>query len=327
MKRLTLLTLLAVLLGGNCNVILAAGPPAGAGQTSYKEKLSAKLGKKPVVAVSVLQFNNVTIQKWLGAMREASDFHGIDLRVADGQNDAARQSDQNDNFIAQKVDLILIDPVDAKGILPVVARINRASIPVINFDVRAEGGQFATFVGHDWLMSGIMSGLQIVDATGGEGNVVLVEGSPGTDAQFSRTKGIELVLSLYPKLKIVAKQPGYFNRTEGLKATESLLQAQKHIDVFYYQNDEMYFGGIKAIEAAGRRNEMKILSVDGNPEALQAIQKGDLDYEVVGQFYLQGWLVMEAAAKVLAGEQVPAVFPVKLYMADKTNAGNVPPAW
>ena len=90
--------------------------------------------------------------------------------------------------------------------MPVVNRMNEAGIPAINFDVKAAGGRFITFVGHDWLMSGIMSGLQIVDASGGEGNVVLIEGSPGTDAQFNRTKGIELVLSAYPKLKIVAKQ-------------------------------------------------------------------------------------------------------------------------
>ena len=84
-----------------------------------------------------------------------------------------------------------------------------------------------------------------------------------------------------------------------------MLQANKDIDVIYFQNDEMYFGGMKAIEASGRRGEMKIVSVDGNPEALAAIQKGELDYEVVGQFNLQGWLVIETAAKVLAGEQVP----------------------
>ena len=57
---------------------------------------------------------------------------------------------------------------------------------------------------------------RIVAATNGKGNVVLVEGSPGTDAQFNRTKGIELVLSQYPDIKIIAKQPGYFNRDQGL---------------------------------------------------------------------------------------------------------------
>jgi len=63
MKRFLVFTLLALFLGGSASVTLAAGPSAGARQTSYKDKLSAKYGRKPVVAVSVLQFNNVTIQK------------------------------------------------------------------------------------------------------------------------------------------------------------------------------------------------------------------------------------------------------------------------
>ena len=98
-------------------------------------------------------------------------------------------------------------------------------------------------------------------------------------------------------------------------AIEKILEAHKKIDAWYFQNDEMFFGGIKAIKAAGRREQMKILSVDGNPEALRAIATGDLDYEVIGAFNLQGWLVMETAAKVLIGEKVPKQIVVPLSMA------------
>lgn len=328
MKTTILAGMVISLLALGGGLARADDPPPGASQESYKEQLLAKFGRPPVVAATVIQFNNVTIQRWMEEMKKAAAFHGIDLRLVDGQNDVARQSNQVDTFIAQKADCILVDPADAKGILPAVERIKKAGINcAVNFDTEAPEGDFDTYVGHNWLMAGIMSGLQIVDASGGAGNVVLVEGSPGTDAQFNRTKGIELVVAAYPNLKIIAKQPGYFNRDQGLQVTENLLQAHKDIDVIYFQNDEMYFGGIKAIEAAGRRNEMKILSVDGNPDALEAIKQGNLDYEVVGQFKLQGWLSVEAAAKVLLGEKVPRWTPVKLYMADKTNVERTPPGW
>ena len=329
MRWLLALGLLAAVLGGGTCATAVAAPPAGVDQNSYADQLFKKFGRKPVVTATVLQFNNVTIQRWMEAMKQAAEFEGIDLRIVDGQNDVARQTNQIDTFIAQKADCILVDPVDAKGIIPVVQRVHQAGIPVINYDTRVTDPsvKFDTYVGHDWLMAGIMSGLQMVQATGGAGNVVLVEGSPGTDAQFNRTKGIELVLSDYPNLKIVGKEPGYFNRAQGLKVTEDLLEAHKRIDVMYFQNDEMYFGGFSAIKAAGRRNEMKILSVDGNPDALAAIKKGDLDYEVVGQFKLQGWLTIEAAAKDLLGQKLPTWIPVELYLADKTNVDVVPPAW
>ena len=327
MKKLFLICIFAIFGIGGVGTAVAVDVPSAADQNSLADELYAKFGRKPVVGVSVMQFNNVTIQAWIEQMEGAAEFHGIDLRVVDGQNDAARQANQNDTFIAQNVDCILFDPVDAMAVIPVVKRANEAIDCVINIDVEAGGGEFASYIGHDWLMAGLMSGLQIIQATGGKGNVVLVEGAPGTNAQIMRTKGIEIVTALWPDLKIVGKQPGYFNRDGGLKVTEAMLAAHPKIDAMYFQNDEMYFGGYPAIVAAGRRDEMAILSVDGNPDAMERIKTGDLDYEVVGQFGLQGWLFIETTAKVLAGKKVLDWVPVNLYMADKSNVATTPSAW
>lgn len=287
-------------------------PPSGVGSVSYAQRLSAKFGRKPVVATSVVQFDNFTIQSWTDAMRRAADFHGIELIMLDGQNNPSLQAYQYDSFITQKVDLILVDPIDSKAIVSVVKKINEAGIPVINFDAPAAGGDFIAVVTMDWVMAGILSGVQIVAATRGKGNVVLIEGTPGFAAQFLRTQGVELVLSAYPEIRIVAKKTGMFSRAGGLSATEQLLREQQTIDVWYFQSDDMFLGGIQAIKAAGRRAGVKIISVDGNPEALRAMRVGDLDYEVIGGFNLQGWLVIETAAKVLIGEQVSKKVDVPL---------------
>ncbi len=290
-------------------------PPPDVSKDSYASKLQSKFGRKPVVATSVAQLANFTIKSRSDMMRRAADFHGIDLIMLDAQNNAALQASQYENFIGQHVDLILVEPVDEMAMVPVIRRINAANIPVINYCSPNDNYSYVTIVFMDWLMAGVMSGMQIVEATGGEGNVALVEGTPGFAPQFMRSRGIELVLSAYPGISIVARQTGMFNRSDGTKATARILEAHQKIDAWYFQNDEMFFGGIKAIKASGRRDQMKILSVDGNPEALRAISTGDLDYEVVGGFNLQGWLLIETAAKVLMGEKVPKQIVVPLSMA------------
>lgn len=290
-------------------------PPLDVGRDSYASKLQSKYGKKPVVATSVVHLANFAIKSRSDMMRRAADFHGIDLIMLDAQNNAAMQASQFENFISQNVDLILVEPVDEKLMVPVLKRINEAKIPLINYCSPSQYYDYITIVSMDWLIAGVMSGLQIVEATGGNGSVALVEGTPGFAAQFLRSRGIELVLSAYPGIKIVARQTGMFNRVDGRIATEKILETQQLIDAWYFQNDEMFFGGIEAIKTSGRRGQMKILSVDGNPEALRAIATGDLDYEVIGGFNLQGWLVMEAAAKVLMGENIPKQIVVPLSMA------------
>jgi LysR family transcriptional regulator, glycine cleavage system transcriptional activator len=290
-------------------------PPAGVSRDSYATKLQMKFGKKPVVATSVVQLANFTIKSRSDMMRRAADFHGIDLIMLDAQNNASTQASQYENFMTQQVDLILVEPVNEKSMIPVIRRINEAEIPVINYCAPSEYYDYAALVSMDWLMAGVMSGLQIVEATGGKGNVALVEGTPGFAPQFLRSRGVELVLSAYPGIKITARQTGMFNRVEGKIATEKILESPQQIDAWYFQNDEMFFGGIEAIKAAGRRDQMKIFSVDGNPEALRAIGTGDLDYEVIGAFNLQGWLILETAAKILMGEDVPKQMVMPLSMA------------
>src|SRR6476620_7503349 len=102
MKRIftvaLLFALMSVTFSGIGNLAVAAEPPPGVSKESYASKLLAKFGKKPTVAISVVQFNNVTIQSWMGAMRHAAELHGINLIIEDGQNDAAKQTGQYENF-------------------------------------------------------------------------------------------------------------------------------------------------------------------------------------------------------------------------------------
>ena len=290
-------------------------PPPDVSRQSYAARLMSKFGKKPVVATSVVQLANYTIKSRSDMMRRAADFHGIDLIMLDAQNSAGTQRSHYENFIKQEVNLILVEPIDEGLLEPVIKSVNEAGIPVINYCAATESYDYITVVSMDWLMAGVMSGLQIVEATGGRGNVALVEGPPGFAPQLLRSRGIELILSAYPEIKIAARQTGMFNRIDGMIATRKILETHCRIDAWYFQNDEMFFGGIEAIKASGRRDQMKILSVDGNPEALRAIATGDLDYEIIGAFNLQGWLVMETAAKVLMGESLPKRILVPLSMA------------
>ena len=85
----------------------------------------------------------------------------------------------------------------------------------------------------------------------------------------------------HPDIKVVAKIPADFNRAKGQEVTENILQRFKpgQLDAIYYMADEMPFGGLQAIKAAKRLHEFKIVSVDGEKEALDMVRAGDFDYE------------------------------------------------
>jgi ABC-type sugar transport system substrate-binding protein len=69
-----------------------------------------------------------------------------------------------------------------------------------------------------------------------------------------------------------------------MEVTETILQRYPKagdFNVIYYMNDEMALGGLQAIKAAGRLGEFKIISVDGEKEALDAVREGEINYEVM----------------------------------------------
>jgi ABC-type sugar transport system substrate-binding protein len=118
---------------------------------------------------------------------------------------------------------------------------------------------------------------------GGKGNLVVIEGTPGAGSTIDRGNAFYEVIAKHPDINIIAKIPADFNRAKGQEVTETVLQRfpKGEIDAIYYMADEMMFGGLQAIKAAGRQGEFKIISVDGQKEALDLVRSGEIDYNAM----------------------------------------------
>jgi ABC-type sugar transport system substrate-binding protein len=166
-----------------------------------------------------------------------------------------------------------------------VKKINHTGIPLVIADRRMQThGQnlkWQALVSWDMVKSGTIGGEQTVKAINGKGNIVVVEGTPGAGSTIDRGNAFYSVIAKYPDIKILAKIPADFNRAKGQEVTENILRRFKpgEIDAIYYMADEMLFGGLQAIKAANRLHEFKIVSVDGEKEALDMLRAGDFDYD------------------------------------------------
>ena len=151
----------------------------------------------------------------------------------------------------------------------------------------------------------------------GKGNVVMLEGIPGSSAARDRGKGFREGLKKYPGITLVASQTADFDRAKGLAVMENILQAQKKIDAVFAQNDEMALGAVQAIEAAKRDREMFVVGFDAIADALKAIREGRMAATIAQQPKEMGRLAVEAAATVLKGGAVPRFTPVPLRLVTK----------
>ena len=275
------------------------------------------------IGLSLSTLNNpffVTLRD--GAQAAADELGTVELVVVDSQDDPGTEAANMEDLIAQGVDAILVNPTDADAIVPSILAANDAGIPVFTVDRGANGGEVVSHIASDNVAGGRMAGEYLCEALGGEGNVVELEGIPGTSAARDRGAGFNAYLEEEcPGLTVVARQTANFNRAEGLTVFENILQAEEAIDGVFAHNDEMILGAIQAAEAAGRAEDIVFVGFDAIDDAVQAVRDGRLAATIAQQPAVMGQLGVETAAAYLAGEDVPEYIPVALRAVQKLTLG------
>lgn len=248
-----------------------------------------------------------------GAVGEAKKA-GINLIVLDSQNDPAKEIANVEDLLSKGVAAILINPTDSDAVGNAIKMANRAKIPVITLDRGANAGTVVSHIASDNVAGGKMAGKFIADKLGKKGNVVELEGIPGTSAARDRGKGFNEALK-GSAVKVVARQAADFDRTKGLNVMENILQSQPKIDAVFAHNDEMALGALRAVQAA--KKNIMVVGFDATDDAVKAVKDGKMSATVAQQPAFIGAKGVETAKAVLEGKKVQAYVPVGLKLIVK----------
>jgi ribose transport system substrate-binding protein len=272
------------------------------------------------LALSVSTLNNpffVTLRD--GAQAQAEEM-GVNLVVVDSQNDAATEASNIEDLIQRDVDALLINATDSDAVVPSVQKANEAGIPVFTIDRSAGGGEVVSHIASDNVAGGEMAGNYLAEQLDNSGNVVELQGIPGTSAARDRGEGFNNVMDQKDNIEVVARQAANFDRTEGLNVFQNILQAQPEIDGVFAHNDSMVLGAIQAAESADRAENIVFVGFDAIDDAVQAVKDGRLDATVAQQPAEMGRLGVETAMAYLDGSEVEDYVPVPLKLVTSENA-------
>jgi ribose transport system substrate-binding protein len=194
------------------------------------------------------------------------------VTVVSSKYDLNTQVGQIENFIANKVDMIVVNAADSKGIGPAVKKAQKAGIVVVAVDVVAEGADVTVM--SDNTMAGAESCKYIATQLQGKGNVVIVNGPP-VSAVMDRAAGCKAEFKKTPGIKILSdNQNAGGSRDGGMTTMSNLLAAYPKIDAVFAINDPTAIGAELAIRQA-KRSDVKLISgVDGAPDAERALKDG-----------------------------------------------------
>ncbi len=227
------------------------------------------------------------------------------------------QLSQIEDVVVKKPSAIVFTPVDYKAMVPGVEKINDAKIPVVNITDRSAGGKFVSFVGADDYSLGLETARYLLKTLGGKGNIVIIEGVKGSLTNVDRVRGFNDALKENPGAKLLASQPGNYQRLQALQVMENLMQANSQIDGVLAANDAMAAGAIEALDGAGRKAQ--VIGINGTKEAVDAIKTGKLLASGDYNGFVQGCVGTMIAIRSLRNEPVISEIVLKPTVITKDN--------
>ena len=281
-----ILAISCLLLGGGCGRQEPPGGPAGT-------------QKQMVVGVSLMNLSSEFIVMLNRAMSAKARELKVKLIATDAQRSPERQVQQVENFIAQKVDAIILNPCEVEASSPAVDKALAAGIPIVNVNSETRSSPTA-FVGSRDEESARIAMEFIARRLNGQGNVVMMQGFMGQAAQLKRDQGAREVLARQPGLKLIASQTAEWDRSKAMTLMENWVQAHgTKIQAVFAQNDEMGMGALLALEQARLKDKVIVASVDAISDALQAVKEGRLDATVFQDATGQGGMAVETAINIV----------------------------
>jgi ribose transport system substrate-binding protein len=276
-----------------------------------KEKKAEK-----IIGVSLLTKQHIFYKDLEEGLKNAASKYKIKLIIQSGEFDLATQTSQIEDFITQKVDAIIVCPVDSSGIGSAINSANKAGIPVFTADIAAKEGEVVSHIASDNVAGGRIAGEYMAEAIGRKGEIAIIDHPTVTSVQ-ERVRGFKEAISKYPNIKIVAQPTAEGQRAKATDVTENLLQAHPNLKGIFGINDDSALGALAAVKGANRK-DIIIIGYDATPEAQQEILSGGpLKADVIQYPKKIGETTIETVVKYLEGEKVPKLIPVEVGIVDK----------
>lgn len=238
--------------------------------------------------------------------------------IMDGKNDQAEQTNQIDAFIADNVDVMILNLVQTSSAASVIQKVDAAGIPTvfINREPTKEEldlSKLVCYVGADARQSGTFQG-EIIAATPNKGDFngngvvdyAMIMGDPeNVDAQYRTEYSIKALEDAGLKVNKLYEQRGDWDQTKGQELAATVLtQFGNDVDVIFCNNDAMALGAYQAIVDNGRTvgEDIYLVGVDALDECQEMVKNGTMTGTVLNDHIGQSHTAADVALKAAKGE-------------------------
>jgi len=276
------------------------------------------------VGVSMALFDDNFLTSVRTSMKDRAEQLHVAVQFEDAENDIGRQLNQIQNFIAQHVDAIVVNPVDTDATPRMTQLAVTARIPLVYVNRMPADKQLparVSFVGSDETQSGTLEMTEVCRLLGGKGDIVVLMGELSNQSARQRTRDLESVIArpACRDIRILDRQTANWKRTEAADLVTNWLSAGLRPAAVVANDDEMAIGAIQALKQAHLLSSTIVAGIDATPDALAEMKAGGLTLTVFQNAPAQGRGAIDTALKLVHGETVPSFVWVPFELVTRDN--------
>ena len=272
---------------------------------------------KKVFGFTSMNNSNPYFVAMLDEMQAAVEARGDVLIAVDGALSQEKQLNGIENLIVQNIDGIFLNPVEAEGIEPALDALNKAGIPIINYDSPVAAlDKVVTYVGSDNVNAGFVCGEDLVKKLPG-GDVLIITQFT-SDAVMDRSEGFKKAIEGHG-FTVVGESDALGDQTEAMNEATDLLQANPGVVAIFCGTDPMTQGALAAAESGGY--DLLIYGVDGSPQIKAEMVKGNklIAGEGAQTPLITARKAVELMYDYLDGKELEAYYPVATFLMNEEN--------
>ena len=345
---------------GGGNTATTAAPTEAAKETAAASEAATEAAKEAAetaanaagtadvadkkVGISIYKFddNFMTLYRTelVRYLTEDLGFKAENVVIQDGKGDQAEQTNQINNFITQKYDVLILNLVQASSAPEITDMCKEAGIPVVYINREPDEAEEqrwvdekinATYVGCDARQSGTYQGEEILETEtkgdiNGDGKVsyIMIQGDPeNVDAQYRTEFSVKALTDAGVEVEELLKQRGDWDQAKAQQiAQDALNQYGDKIEVVFCNNDAMALGALQSIQQANRTvgKDIYLVGVDALAEAVQDVLDGNMTGTVLNDDVGQATAAAEATKLYVEGSKVEQYYWVDYVKVTKDNA-------
>lgn len=237
------------------------------------------------------------------------------------EDDRDEQIKVVENFIASRVDAIVLAPLDDTALVPAAEEASREGIPVVIIDSDLKWERRVSFVATDNYQGGAVAAERLGALLAQKGHAIMLRYQEGSASTMNREAGfLDTLHKNFPEIELISSnQYGGATTESAYKTAENLLVKWKQVDGLFCPNESTTFGMLRALQDGKRAGQVKFVGFDSSQKLVEALAKGELHGLVLQNPFRMGELGVKTAIDKLDHKPVQARIDTGVRLATREN--------